>query len=236
MHHPEFGGPVRLGTFLLIGACLAGAGAKAQGRADRALTLPWEKVLPLAWVVESGSPVPTLPAPMVASTGTMVAQLSVDGTLRIVDEHGRIRLKTGLPGRALRAWRDGGVPLPTPFGNWAFPTDTPLTHGLGALQWCSSDFRPFLRGLLWVLEDSEAYLSIIHPATARIIYVPLPPGRDLRILFLPDRLEILAGEVDRGAPRRWSMPWLGFLPRLGDLCPDPHPVKLGGALVPFPKE
>jgi hypothetical protein len=87
--------------------------------------------------------------------------------------------------------------------------------------------------LLWVLDDSEAFLSVIHPATARVVHLPLPPGRDLQILFLPDRLLILAGEVDRGAPRRWSMPWMGFLPRLIDLRPEPSPVKPGGALAPF---
>jgi hypothetical protein len=165
----------------------------------------------------------------------MVVHLTPDGTLQIRDGRGRILLKAGLPGRSLRVWRDGGVPLSSASGEWSFPVDTPLSHGLGALQWCSPDFRPFLRGLLWVLDDGEAYLTIIHPATARLIHVPLPPGRDLRILFLSDRLDILAGEVDRGAPRRWSMPWMGFLPRLSDLCPEPHPIKPGSALVPFPK-
>lgn len=225
-----------LGTLLLIIGVLVAPRAYAQGGPTVARTLAWERVLPMAWVVGSASKTPGTPEPMSPSSGPLVVRLAGDGTLQVQDERGRIRLKTGLPGRSLRAWRDGGVPLPSASGEWGFPVDTPLMHGLGALQWCSPDFRPFLRGLLWVLEDSEAYLSIIHPATARVIHVPLPPGRDITILFLPDRLEIVAGQVDRGAPRRWSMPWMGFLPRLGDLCPQPNPAKPGSALVPFPKE
>ncbi|HJW72159.1 MAG TPA: hypothetical protein VJ486_04830 [Geothrix sp.] len=227
---------MRLGPLLLAGAALTAPGAWAQGRPAVARNLDWERVLPMAWVVGSASREPALPQPVAASSGPLLVRLAGDGTLQIQDQRGRIRLKTGLPGRSLRVWRDGGVLLPSASGEWGFPVDTPLKQGVGSLQWCSPDFRPFLQGLLWVLEDSEAYLSVIHPATGRVIHVPLPPGRDLQILFLPDRLEVLAGEVDRGSPRRWSMPWMGFLPRLSELGPQPKPAKLGSALIPFPKE
>ena len=223
---------MRLGPFLLAGAALAIPHSSAQERP----ALAWERVMPLAWGIESVEPPPPVPSPPAVSTGPQVAQLTVDGTLRILDERGRILLKTGLPGRPLRAWRDGGVALPAASGSWGFPLDSPLTQGLGTLQWSSPDFRPFLRGLLWVLEDSESFLSVIHPATARVIHLPLPPGRDLQIRFLPDRLDIQAGDVDRGAPRRWSIPWMGLFPRLSDLGPQPTPAKPGTALVPFPKD
>jgi hypothetical protein len=108
--------------------------------------------------------------------------------------------------------------------------------GLGALGWIAADFRPFLRGLCWVLEDGEGFLTVIHPATAQVIHLPLPQGRDLRIRFLPDRLEVVAGDVEKGAPRQWSLPWIGLLPRLGALGPRPTSAKSGTALVPFPKE
>ncbi|MBK7295111.1 MAG: hypothetical protein IPI84_15490 [Holophagaceae bacterium] len=121
----------------------------------------------------------------------------------------------------------GGFPC-RPTGAWSFPTDSPLSLGLGGLLWGAQDFRPFLRGLLWVIEDGEAVLTVVHPATAQV--------RDLHLGFLPDRLEVGAGEVDKGAPRRWSIPWMGLLPRLADLGPQPGPARTGSALAPFPKD
>jgi hypothetical protein len=117
-----------------------------------------------------------------------------------------------------------------------FPVDSPLCQGLGGLLWVAEDFRPFLRGLLWILEDGEAILTVVHPATATAVHLPLPPGRDLSLRFLSDRLEVVAGEVDRGAPRQWSIPWIGLLPRLADLGPHADRAKPGTALVPFPKD
>jgi hypothetical protein len=223
---------VRLGALLLTLATLAAPGLAAQGRTP----LPWERVAPLDWQVGAGAsllPGTPVPAP---STGPLEARLTVDGTLSIRDARGIIRLQTGLPGRPLKAWRDGGVPLATPSGIWAFPADSPLSQGLGGLRWVAEDFRPFLRGLLWILEDGEAFLTVVHPATARVIHLPLPPGRDLSLRFLPDRLEVVAGEVDRGAPRQWHLPWMGLLPRLAALGPHADPAKAGTALIPFPKD
>ena len=223
---------MRLGTLLLISAALAGASLVAQGRQP----LPWERLSPLDWhagPVSTRSAAPWLPE---ASTGPMVARVSGDGTLQILDARGLLRLQTGLPGRPLKAWRDGGLPLPTVTGSLLFPLDAPMSRGLGGLQWCADDFRPFLRGLLWLLEDGEAFLTVVHPATARVIHLPLPPGRDLQLHFLADRLEVTAGVVDKGAPRLWSIPWMGLLPRLAALAPHPDPGKVGTALAPFPKD
>ena len=77
---------------------------------------------------------------------------------------------------------------------------------------------------------------MLHPATGRVVYLPLPPGRDLQLRFLRDRLEVLAGDVEKGAPRRWNLPWIGLLPRLVALGPKPGPAHTGTALAPFPKD
>ncbi len=223
---------MRLGTLLLIGIALAAPSLAAQGHP----VLAWERVQPLDWQAGPASTrADAFPAP-VPSAGPLEARLTGDGTLSVRDARGIIRLTTGLPGRPLRAWRDGGCPLTAPSGAWPFPADTPLSQGLGGLRWVAEDFRPFLRGLLWILEDGEGFLTVVHPATARIEHLPLPPGRDLRLRFLPDRLEVAAGDVDRGAPRQWSIPWIGLLPRLAALGPHADRTKPGTALVPFPKD
>lgn len=223
---------MRLGTLVLIGAALGGVSLAAQVRQP----LPWERLAPLDWhaglrAVERGTPWVSE-----ASTGPMVARISGDGTLQVVDQRGLVRLQTGLPGRPLKAWRDGGLPLAVATGTLQFPLDGPMSQGLGGLQWCADDFRPFLRGLLWILEDGEGFLTVVHPATARVIHLPLPPGRDLELRFLADRLEVAAGMVDKGAPRLWSIPWMGLLPRLAALAPHPTPGKSGTALAPFPRD
>jgi hypothetical protein len=223
---------VRLGALLLISAALAASSLAAQGHP----ALPWERLSPLDWQVGSGPVRVETPADPVPSTGPLQAGLTGEGTLSIRDARGIIRLKTGLPGRPLKAWRDGGVPLFPPTGTWQFPADSPLSQGLGGLLWVAEDFRPFLRGLLWILEDGEAFLSVVHPATATAVHLPLPPGRDLRLRFLPDRLEVVAGDVDRGAPQQWSIPWIGLLPRLAALGPHADRTKAGTALIPFPKD
>jgi hypothetical protein len=222
---------VRLGALFLTVAALTAPSLAAQGR-NR---LPWERLQPLSW--QAGSPMAQEEpawAP-VASNGPVVVWLSGDGTLRIRDARGIVRLQTGLPGRPLKVWRDGGLPLAEVSGTWLFPEDSPLSQGLGGLRWCAEDFRPFLRGLLWILEDGEGFLTVVHPATARVVHLPLPPGRDLRLHFLRDRLEVAAGEVDKGAPRQWSNPRMGLFPRLAALGPHPDSAKPGTALAPFPK-
>lgn len=199
--------------------------------------LPWQLVQPLPWQpVLRASGDTGAGAPPAPSSGSLQVQVSPDGTLRVVDAQGVIRLLTGLPGRPLRAWRDGGVPLAVADGSWRFPARTPLAKGLGALQWCAEDFRPFLDGLLWILGDGETILAVVHPATGRIIYLPLPPGQDFALRFLPDRLEVTARQPDPGGASRWFLPWMAFLPRLAALGPKPDTAPKGTALVPFPQD
>jgi hypothetical protein len=222
---------VRLGTLLLTLAALAAPSLLAQGRPP----LPWEHLAPLDW--QPGARPGDEPAEgPVPSAGPISLTLAGDGTFQVTDARGLIRLQAGLPGRPLRAWRDGGVPLASATGTWRFPDDSPLAQGLGGLRWCAEDFRPFLRGLLWVIEDGEGFLTVVHPATARVIHLPLPAGRDFRLRFRPDRLVVEAGEVERGAPSRWAIPWMGLLPRLAALGPHPDPARMGTALAPFPKD
>ncbi|MDP1831020.1 MAG: hypothetical protein Q8K67_03095 [Geothrix sp.] len=223
---------MRLGALLLTGAALTAPSLVAQGRPF----LPWERMSPLDWQAGAEAALGGTHWTPEPSTGPVAAWITGDGTLQIRDARGIIRLQTGLPGRPLKAWRDGGLPLPVAAGTWMFPVDAPMSLGLGGLRWCAEDFRPFLRGLLWILEDGEGFLSVVHPATARVIHLPLPPGRDFQLRFLADRLEVAAGEVDKGAPRRWSIPWMGLLPRLAALGPHPEPAKVGTALAPFPKD
>jgi len=215
-----------------ISTAVAACTLVAQGRQP----LPWEQQLSLDW--QAGSPARPQEAPWTgeASKGPVTAWLTGDGTLQVRDALGIIRLQTGLAGRPLKAWRDGGLPLPTASGTWTFPADTPMAQGLGGLRWCAEDFRPFLRGLLWVLEDGEGFLTVVHPATAKAVHLPLPPGRDLQLRFLADRLEVAAGDVDPGAPRVWSVPWMGLLPRLVPLGTHADSSKVGTALAPFPKD
>ena len=223
---------MRLDALFLTVAALTAPTLAAQGRQ----LLPWERMAPLDWQAGFQPALDSPTEPMAPSSGPVVAWITGDGTLQIRDARGLIRLQMGLPGRPLRAWRDGGVLLPAAIGEWRFPEDSPMAQGLGGLRWCAEDFRPFLRGLLWVIEDGEAFLTVAHPATARVIHLPLPPGRDLRLRFLPDRLVVVAGEADKGSPRQWSIPWMGLLPRLAALGPHPDPTKVGTALAPFPKE
>lgn len=222
---------MRLGAFLLTAALTAPV-LLAQGRQ----ALPWEHLSPLDW--QAGPPQVQLGAPWIPepSSGPVEASITEDGTLQIVDARRIISLRTGLPGRPLKVWRDGGLPLAASSGAWRFPVDAPMSQGLGGLQWCAGDFRPFLRGLLWILEDGEGFLTVVHPATARLVHLPLPPGRNLQLRFLADRLEVAAGSVDKGAPQQWSLPWMALLPRLAALGPHPNPVKPGTALLPFPRE
>lgn len=223
---------MRLGTLLLTAATLVAVPLGAQAHP----LLPWERVMPLPWQpAPRAAPEPEGPEPT-PSDGPLRVQVTPDGTVRVVDGRGLVRLQEGLPGRPLRVWRDGGLPLEPAMGTWRFPAETPLGQGLGALRWCATDFRPFLQGLCWVMEDGEGLLAVIHPATGRSIYLPLPPGRDLSLRFLPDRLEVVAGRAEPGGASRWVLPWIGLLPRLAGLAPRPDTGPKGTALAPFPHE
>ncbi|HJU83577.1 MAG TPA: hypothetical protein VJ600_05160 [Holophagaceae bacterium] len=224
---------MRLGALLLIAALPA---AGQEPTRETARTLPWQRESAPPWQPLAGVPEPA-PASGPAAQGRTRVRLEGDGTLQVWDPRGIRTLRMGLPGRPLRAWRDGGVPAPlgSP-SQWAFPEATPLSQGLGHLAWGAPDFRPSLAGLLWVLEDGEGYLTVVNPATAAVIHLRLPLGSGFDLDFQPDRLLLRALEGPPGVsgPRAWSLPWLALLPQLVRLGPPAAPPKAGTALAPFP--
>lgn len=246
---------MRLGSpdlAMLACAAILAAPVAAQER----LPLPWEAAPTVSWraglgsqadpavsgAVEKAGPGAAM-APKTSGEGPITVKLSADGTLRIADSKGVRHLRVGLPGRPLRAWRDGGLPLDlTPLesgkGLWRFPADTLLAKGIQALPWGGEDFREALKGLLWILDDGEHFITLVHPATKRIAYLPLPNGQDFNLRMTPGYLELLENpsQGSSGAPRRWSLPWLALLPQFAGLArPEETPVP-GTALQPFPKD
>jgi hypothetical protein len=225
---------VRLAILLLTAALGLGAQTATE-------SLPWRTATALPW--QMGEPEPA-PAPCAAvPTQThfaLTVRLGLDGAVRITDEKGLIRLRAGLPGRVRRVWRDWGVPVPDPFAPLGFPAHTPLQQGIGGMPVGSPDFRPALEGLLWILDDDESFLTVIHPATSRMVYLPLPGGQDLDLAFRPDRLEILERRPAGAAqppPSTWSLHWLALLPQFIQLGKENESLlPRGTALAPFPKD
>lgn len=234
---------------VLVFAATLAATLAAQAR----LPLPWETATAVSWrsglggdvgpAVDAGAEDPITAGVPSPSNGPNTVKLSADGTLLIVGAKGVRRLRLGLPGRPMRAWRDGGIPLDlttleSTHESWRFPSDTLLAKGIQALPWGGDDFRIALNGLLWILDDGEHFLTVVHPATARVVFLPLPIGQDFSVRMTPGYLELLEnpGKDSSSAPRRWSLPWLALLPQFAKLArPEKRPAP-GTALLPFPKE
>jgi hypothetical protein len=121
----------------------------------------------------------------------------------------------------------------------SFPLQTPLTQGLGNLPLVGDDFRPALNGLLWILDDGDQRITLVHPATQQVVYLPLPSGQGWDINLQPDRLEAREQTPPAGERREascWSMPWLILVPQFIRLS-IPAPVgSRGTAYHPFPAE
>lgn len=222
---------MRLGALFLTAATLL---------AQSPRPLPWEPPAALPWrAAPPEEPPEPMPSPEPAPGPLLKVELREDGALRIVDAKGVIRVRAGLPGRPVKAWRDGGTPLSPAHGSWAFPAQTPLSRGVGALPIGKGDFRPGLQGLLWILDDGEQCLTVVHPATGRIAHLALPGGEHLGIAFYPDRLGVqqLATSVALEQARPcWSLSWLSLLPQMLQLAqPLPAPPP-GTALRPFPHD
>ena len=198
-------------------------------------TLPWRKAAALPWEMVETSP-PPVPCTAVPTQSYFALAVSVaqDGAVRITDAKGLIRLRTGLPGRVRKAWRDWGIPVPDLSAPLPFPEHSPLQRGIGGLPVGSPDFRPALEGLLWILDDDESVLTVIHPATAQVVYLPLPGGQDLDLAFHPDHLEVLEGHP---AQATWTLHWLALLPQFIQLGKANAAIGAKGtALNPFPKD
>jgi len=221
---------VRLVALLLsAGAVLAQV--PQVGKGPR--TLPWQSGATPPWQpldAVPGSVVDALPP----STGPVTVKVSQDGTVEVWSGAGVRTLRFGLPGRPRKAWRDGGVPLPGIGSAWAFPATDPLSNGLGGLDWNAGDFRASLSGLLWILEDGDRVLTVVHPATAQVAFLPLPRGDAFELAFEPNRLVLKTGTAMEGRPQAWALPWLALLPQFARLGPPSTPPPLGTALKPFP--
>lgn len=224
---------MRLATLCLTGALALSAQTPPPGG------LPWKGAGALPWQMEEPGPAPALAElKPTRTTMALTVRIAADGTIRITDDKGLIRMTLGLPGRPLKAWRDWGLPIPDLGAPLRFAARSPLQRGIGSLPVGGPDFRPALEGLLWILDDDESVLTVILPATSQAVYLPLPGGQDLSLAFYPDRLEVLEAPAP-GATQEagWSLHWLALLPqfiRLGQDAADGKPK--GTALQPFPKE
>jgi len=157
----------------------------------------------------------------------------------VLDARGVIQLRTGLPGRPKALWRGGGQPLPGPWTAIPFGPAAP-GPALSPDFWNAPDPRKALGALLWILDDGERTLSLVHPATGRVAFLPLPESDGVDLRFLPGGLEALerlpeGAEGPRRA-RRWMLPWLALLPSLLHLETPAGAQPRGTALQPFPKE
>jgi hypothetical protein len=224
---------VRLVTLVLTAAMAATAQTPGS--------LPWASARVPPWNAGPGAPAAPASFTPTQTALPLTVHLAQDGALRILDDKGILRLRMGLPGRPVKLWRDWGTPVPVSTAETLhFPATTPLLGGIGALPVGAPDFRPALEGLLWVLDDDEKVVSLIHPASARAVFLPLPGGRNLTLVFHPDRLEVQKDPSDPEARTEttcWSIPWLALLPQfiqLGQEGARHRPE--GTVLLPFPKE
>lgn len=222
---------MRLGALLLIPAALT-----AQ------TSLPWEGASELPWetATPGALPEPLLVAPEPSTPpANRLVMLTGDGTLRISDARGRVTLRLGLSGRPLRLMKDAGTPMTLADFPCPFPVETPLAKGLGNLPLAGGDFRTAFKGLLWIVDDGERRITLVHPATSQMVYLPLPAGQAWEVYLHPDRLEVREKSPrveERQETICWSIPWLILLPqfvRLSLPAPEGNP---GTALHPFPQE
>lgn len=214
---------MRLGALIFLPALLS-----AQAPARR---LPWQPPLTLPWQALERQPAVEAYA-LPAAPGPLRVALSLEGLVQVWEPKGLERMAVGLPGRPRRLWRDGGLPLDPASGPWAFPEVTPLAEGAGGLAWGEKDLRPSLSGLLWIVEDGERLLTVLHPALGRAIHLALPPVEGAELAFGPDRL-VLRG-LSEGRPAAWSLPWVALLPAFTQLGARVQTAKPGTATNPFP--
>ncbi len=190
----------------------------------------------LPWRITGGGAPPS-PPPAPRFTTPLQVLIREDGSVHVYNSKGLRLWRMGLPGRPQRLWRDGGHPIQGPKAPLGFPEQTLLTQGMGAWPLTAPDFRPTLEGLLWVLDDGERCLTVLHPATCQALSFLLPEVENLQIQFHPDRLEVWGR--DEGGPTRglhWAVAWKSLLPHFLKLAqPAPRPPK-GTALNPFPQQ
>ncbi len=212
-------------------------GVAAGAQAPR--TLPWEGQPTPQWQGLFEEPADSPPPPAPAGPVFLGVRLGPDGALRVVDGRGVVRLRAGLPGRPLRVWRDGGLPVSRPWARIPFPAAAPNPLFTSAF-WSQADPRRGLAGLLWIQDDGERTLSLVHPATGKVAFLPLPEGVGVDLAFLPAGLVAVERPAEGSGPvgrvRRWLLPWVALVPVLARLAPPAEAPRAGTALDPFPRE
>ncbi|MDR2697891.1 MAG: hypothetical protein LBB40_05385 [Holophagales bacterium] len=210
-------------TFLMIFVMAAISGAQDFFWRNQSARLPWRNVEPR-------------PEPQRVQIKQPNANLTVkvdrDGTIAIFNKNKIRLLRFGLPGRPILMWRDAGQPIVS-FGQFSFPSHTPLSANFKKASEKTSDFLNNLAGLLWILDDGEQYLTIVHSATCQYAFINLPGGRDMELRFHPDHLELCErGYVD-GDSNAWALSWNELLPVLQALATPPPQQPQGSAFVPY---
>ena len=225
---------MRLVPLLLI--AILGVRAAAQG----AHALPWERLPPAFWqgLFEELPGTPPPPATLPRGSALEV-RIAADGKLAVVDSRGVVRLRAGLPGRPVAVWRDGGLRVGPPWSRIAFP-DAAANPLFSGDFWAREDPRAGLSGLLWVQDDGDRVLSLVHPATGKVAFLTLPDGMGFDLAFQAAGLVAAErpaeGAGQGGRVRRWILPWVALVPVLARLAPPADPPRAGTALQPFPRE
>jgi|GEM_PF-457448 len=166
------------------------------------------------------------------SNADLTVKVNRDGTIAIYNRNGIRQLRFGLPGRPISMWRDAGQPIAS-FGQFSFPSHTPLSSNFKSASEETSDFLSNLSGLLWILDDGEEYLTIVHSATYQYVFIHLPGGRDLELRFHPNHLEIYKKPSPDGNSQSWILSWKDFLPVLQTLAKGHATQTHFSALTPY---
>ena len=215
------------GKKLLLSLAIAPViGAQGLPWKDKSFNMPWRVVDP------APEPQRLLAAP---AGRDLTVRVDRDGTIFIFTQKGIRHLRVGLPGRPISIWRDDGEPLDS-VGRFLFPSHTPLSADFNKVSKETSDFLKNLAGLLWIIDDSEDYLTMVHPATFQYAFLPLPGGKNLELRFHPDHLELRSkASIDRDSIS-WTLSWKDLTPVLQILA-RPHVTwPQGDALVPYPSK
>lgn len=203
-----------------------------------AASLAAQPVLPPWRLVEAPGVQPPAVAVAEGTGPLLTVRLRPDGSFQVRKVRGGLWMRSGLPGRPLRVWRDGGQPVQDPWAPLALPSVTPLAASGGALPLGEADLRRHFVGLLWILDDSESVLTVLHPATRRQVSLRLPDMTQPALTWFPDRLVVTGSTQEGGQLRKatWELHWLALLPRWVGLAAAPPRVPLGTALEPFVRE
>ena len=217
-------------TILLAFSMTPIIGAQGLPWESQSLNPPWLVVNPMP---ESGRVI------IKQQNADLTVRVDRDGTIVIVNQKGIKHLRLGLPGRPVSIWRDAGQPLDS-VGWFPFPSHTPLSTSFNRISKETSDFLNNLAGLLWIFDDSEEYLTIVHPATFQHAFLSLPSGKDLELRFHPDCLELYKrGPRDSNSVSNsvsWAISWKDLVPIFHELAKPSVTLPRGTALAPYPQK